>query len=462
MSDTDQSAPRTPSPPSGAGSSLPPPPPADRPWSAPPLVLPDPASVTKPVPAVRYEPTSGVSWPTAPPSDPRDRHGAPLDGPPEPLWTPSASAFPPPRSYSSPPASPGSSHGAPGRRGGRFVFVALLAIVALAAGFVGAMLGVNAADDDEPGLRPTVTTDVSTGGSRPSVAPPITGAVDEPVAEVAQAVGPSVVLISTGVGEGSGIIYDTNGYILTNAHVVGDATRVDVTMADGEIYTDAVVVGADDVRDIAVVQIEPRQDLVAAVFGATADVHVGQTAVAIGSPFGLEQTVTAGVVSAVGRVISAANPVEMIQTDAPINPGNSGGALADAQGRVIGMNTLIIGSEGNVGVGFAIPSDTLLDIARRIVGGESLDIAYLGIRGNAPTGSTAGVVLTEVRPDSPAEQGGLREGDQVTAIDGAPVTNMASMQARIQLHQPGDTIELTIERDDQTLTTTITLSTIPN
>jgi S1-C subfamily serine protease len=186
------------------------------------------------------------------------------------------------------------------------------------------------------------------------------------------------------------------------------------------------------------------------VFASTNNVHVGQIAIAIGSPFGLEQTVTSGIVSAVGRVVSPTNPVEMIQTDAPINPGNSGGPLADSQGRVIGMNTSIRtadGSMGSVGVGFAIPSDTLNDIAQRIVNGESLDVAYLGVRGSAPTGSTAGVVVTEVRPNSPAAHADLRTGDQVGAIDGTPVTNMSSLSARIQLHRPGDTVTLTIQRD---------------
>src|SRR5690606_13823297 len=198
----------------------------------------------------------------------------------------------------------------------------------------------------------------------------------------------------------------------TNEHVVSGFSRVTVRLADGSIYENAEVIGADSRRDIAVVRIEPRGELNVASFAPTDGVHVGQTAIAISSPFGLEQTVTAGIVSAVGRVMSSTNPVEMIQTDAPINPGNSGGPLANVQGQVIGMNTSIRtdGGGGNVGVGFAIPSDTLLDIAQRIVDGESLDVAYLGVRGSESTGTTAGVVLVEVRPNSPASRAGLREG----------------------------------------------------
>jgi S1-C subfamily serine protease len=328
---------------------------------------------------------------------------------------------------------------------------------------LGAVIGVNVADDDPPASTPATSLDRPTSNTNAPAttgAPPITGQVAEPAAQVAQAVGPAVVLIQTTVGEGSGIVYDAAGLIVTNAHVVENFDVVDVTLADGEIYENAEVVGADPIRDIAVVRIQPRNQLTAATFGATDEVHVGEIAIAIGSPFGLEQTVTAGIVSAVGRVLSPTNPVEMIQTDAPINPGNSGGALADANGRVIGMNTAIRSDTGgSVGVGFAIPSDTLVDISQRIVNGESLAVAYLGVRGSAPTGSSAGVVIIDVRPESPAEKAGLQEGDEVRSIDGDPVANMSSLSARIQLHRPGDTVKLTIVRDDQEQTVDVTLGT---
>jgi S1-C subfamily serine protease len=397
----------------------------------------------------------GVRWPTAPPESGRGV-ADPLSSVPSwvPQQTPSSapgSSLPP----GSPPSSPESS-GAP-RRG---PFVAVLAVVALLAGLLGAVIGVQATDDDPTTTPVTTAVDRPAGNSSPTVAPPISGAVDEPAAAVAQAVGPAVVLIQSTIGEGSGIIYDTSGLIVTNAHVVQGFDQVNVTLADGEIYENAEVVGADENRDIAVVRITPRGTLTAAVFGPTDDVHVGEIAIAIGSPFGLEQTVTAGIVSAVGRVVNPTNPVEMIQTDAPINPGNSGGPLADAQGRVIGMNTSIRtadGTNGSVGVGFAIPSDTLTAVAKRIVNGESLDVAYLGVRGSAPTGSSSGVVLIDIRPDSPAEKAGLKDGDEVQAIDGDAVANMSSLSARIQLHQPGDTVTLTIERDGQQLDVPVTL-----
>jgi putative serine protease PepD len=439
------------------GSVLPPPPPA-RPWNPPPTSSWDPPP-TQPE-SVRTISGRGVNWPTAPPSgDPASSERPPADPTPwNPAWSPTGAAQERPLPPTPPPSSPSAPSGG-ARRG---PFVAVLAVVALVAGLLGAFIGVKAADDDDVVARgPSPTVDRNTSNqTQPSVAPPITGPVDEPAAAVAGAVGPAVVLIQSTVGEGSGIIYDASGLIVTNAHVVEGFDRVNVTLADGEIYENAEVVGADENRDVAVVRIEPREQLTAAAFGATDDVHVGQIAIAIGSPFGLEQTVTSGIVSAVGRVVSATNPVEMIQTDAPINPGNSGGPLADAQGRVIGMNTSIRtadGTNGSVGVGFAIPSDTLTDIAQRIVGGESLEVAYLGVRGSAPTGSSAGVVLMDVRPNSPAETAGLQEGDQVSAIDGDPVTNMSSLSARIQLHSPDDTVTLTIERDGQQQDVPVTL-----
>jgi putative serine protease PepD len=202
---------------------------------------------------------------------------------------------------------------------------------------------------------------------------------------------------------------------------------------------------------------------VAATFCKIDDVRVGQTAVAIGSPFGLEQTVTAGIVSAVGRVISDRNPVEMIQTDAPINPGNSGGALADKQGRVIGMNTSIRTtgtSSGSVGVGFAVPADTFLNIAGRIVKGESLAVAFLGIRGSTPTSGSSGVVISSVTSGSPAAGAGLQPGDLITTLNGTKVTTMAGLSARVQLQKPGDTVELAIVRNGTTQKVKVTLGAV--
>ena len=215
----------------------------------------------------------------------------------------------------------------------------------------------------------------------------------EPVTAVALAVSPSVVRIDTSTGTGSGIILDSSGRVVTNAHVVNSARTVEIRLADGT-RAEGTVLGSDPNVDIAIVQIDGDVLFEKANFALSETVQVGQLAVAIGSPFGLEQSVTAGIVSAVNRAVPHANVidgsptiVEMIQTDAPINPGNSGGALADRQGRVVGMNTSIRTDgivSGNLGVGFAIPSDTILLVADRIVNGESLDVGFLGVSGQNP------------------------------------------------------------------------------
>jgi putative serine protease PepD len=291
---------------------------------------------------------------------------------------------------------------------------------------------------------------------------------DEPVADVARAVAPSVVLIQTNVGQGSGIVWDAeNGYIVTNDHVTGDATSVVVQFGNGNRVS-GTVVGGDSARDVAVVQIDPAEaELVAASFASTASVEVGQLAVAIGSPFGLDQSVTAGIVSAVNRIneFGGSDPnrpvdVEMIQTDAPINPGNSGGALADRNGFVIGMNTQIRtagASSGNVGVGFAVPSDTIVLIAERIVAGESLELAHLGVSGETPSDGTVGALVIAVVEGAPASRAGLEAGDLIVSLDDELVSSMAELSAEVKLFRPGDVVNLEFIRDGERLQTAVTL-----
>ena len=286
----------------------------------------------------------------------------------------------------------------------------------------------------------------------------------EPVADVADAVSPSIVVIISDEGQGSGVVWDAeNGYIVTNNHVVELSTNVDVEFPDGQTVV-GTVIGGDPSRDVAVVGVDPDEvnSLVQAVFAPTSEVRVGQLAVAIGGPFGLDQSVTAGVVSAINRVLLEGgsdpenpSPVEMIQTDAPINPGNSGGALADRYGRVIGINTQIRTagpSAGNIGVGFAIPSDTIVLIARRIVSGESLDIGFLGIQGETPTDGSHGAVVTSVVDGSPADDSGLKAGDLIIAVNGKEISSMADLAAEIKLFRPGETVDILLLRDGIRLT----------
>ena len=292
---------------------------------------------------------------------------------------------------------------------------------------------------------------------------PVDDSGDEPVVAVAEALVDSVVLVSVPeASHGSGIVFDDGGRIVTNAHVIDDADEVVVSLPNGRQIV-AEVVGFDVRRDVAVLQLtEPDNSLVPAVFAFTEDVQVGQLAVALGSPFDLDRTVTAGIVSAVGRVIDSYGcqlgfgaecaGVSMIQTDAPINPGNSGGPLADREGRVIGMNTAIQSTGltiGNIGVGFAIPSDTVVLVARRLILGEPIGTAWLGIRGESTTDGRPGAVIVEVVEGSPAELAGLLVGDRIFRSDGRIIRDMAALRADIQIRLPGSRVELEYERDGE-------------
>ena len=291
---------------------------------------------------------------------------------------------------------------------------------------------------------------------------PVDESGDEPVVAVALALADSVVLVAVpDQGHGSGIVFDDEGRIVTNAHVVDTAVEVVVTLPNGREIS-AVVVGVDVRRDVAVLQlVEEQESLVPAVFAFGSDLRVGQLAVALGSPFDLERTVTSGIVSALGRVIDSYGcesgigaecaGVAMIQTDAPINPGNSGGPLADRDGRVIGMNTAIqstgFGAVGNIGVGFAIPSDTIILVARRLILGLPVGTAWLGIVGETPTDGRVGAVVLEVVEGSPAAVAGLLSGDRIFRSDGRTIRDMAALRADIQIRLPGEKVDLEYERD---------------
>jgi len=290
---------------------------------------------------------------------------------------------------------------------------------------------------------------------------------------VAEALTPSVVLVTEpDVGQGSGIALDDLGHVVTNAHVVGEATDVIVTLPSGR-SVEATVLGADIRRDVAVVLLSETDDsLRPAVFGSSDDLRVGQTAVAVGSPFDLNRTVTAGIVSALGRVVPSYGcqvggddsalcaGVAMIQTDAPINPGNSGGPLADRRGRVIGMNTSIR-TDGfltaNIGVGFALPSDTVLLVAERLLAGKPVGTAWLGIRGESLTDGRAGASIVEVTEGSPAAIAGLMEGDLIVGSDGRPIDAMDALRADIQLRLPGMEVALEFMREGELLSTVVEL-----
>jgi putative serine protease PepD len=329
------------------------------------------------------------------------------------------------------------------------VAVVVAALLFTAVGFGGAL----ALDDDDGGGAKdaaTATTAVA----------PLSGEAEEPVAAVAESLSPAVVQIETTDGLGSGFVYDDEGRILTAAHVLGDAEQVMVRLADGSSL-EGEVIGTDPGTDVAVVQVDPDEaDLQVAPLALNVDVQVGQLAVAIGSPFGLDQTVTSGIVSAVGRTVETpGGAIPMIQTDAPINPGNSGGALADRRGRIIGINDQIATEGGgNVGVGFAIPIDTAKAVADKLVSGGEVDSGFLGVSTAAVRTGDGGVAVVKVSEGSPAADAGFEKGDVITAIDGDRIASATDLVATIRAHSPGDKITVTFERDGETKEVEVTLS----
>jgi putative serine protease PepD len=357
-----------------------------------------------------------------------------------------------------------------------------MVITALVAGAL-ALVGVRALDD---GTTAAPANAPSSAQSEPLV--PSTGdgsAVDWEA--VASAVAPSVVTIQVqgqrAAGEGSGVVLDPDGSILTNNHVVAAAANggeIRVVLSDGRVFSDVEIIGLDPTTDLAVVRIaNPPADLTPATIGDSSKVVPGQPVMAVGNPLGLSDTVTTGIVSAVDRPVTtqgesfesgAAEPVvtNAIQTDAAINPGNSGGALVDATGSVIGINSSIAstggGSAGNIGVGFAIPINEAKRIADELLADGTADHAVLGVSlqdGVVPVdgGERQAAVLVEVAAGMPAEQAGLAEGDAIVAVDGEAVTGAESLTAQIRERAPGTEVTLTVVRDGASREVAVTLGT---
>jgi S1-C subfamily serine protease len=295
-----------------------------------------------------------------------------------------------------------------------------------------------------------------------------------------------------GTATGTGFVIDHSGHILTNAHVVDGASKIEVTLGRKDTSTPipATVVGKDTSTDVAVLKVNaPSDQLHPLPLGDSSQVHVGDPVVAIGNPFGLDRTVTAGIVSALQRQIQAPNGFQIdnvIQTDASINPGNSGGPLLDANGRVIGINSQIESqSGGNVGIGFAVPINTARNVAQQILATGSVQHAYLGISGTDLTPQLAGVLNLPVKegalvqsvvPGSPAAKAGIKGGsaqvsingqqvraggDIITAVDGKKVTGMDDVVNDVASHNPGDQVTLTVERHGSSQDINVTLANRP-
>ena len=315
------------------------------------------------------------------------------------------------------------------------------------------------AGDDEQASAPTVGSDEER---------PATGQADIP--DIVEEVEPSVVTVLGDSGLGSGVVYAEEGIIVTNAHVVEGSDELAVAFADGT-RVDAELVAATPLLDLAVLRVD-RDGLPAATFSEELP-RVGELAIAMGSPLGLEQTVTAGIVSALNRGIpgsarSTQALVDLIQTDAAISPGNSGGALVDGAGRVIGINVAYLPpAAGAVSLGFAIPSPTVLHAVEELLETGEVDLAYMGVAPAPLTPQIAdqfgleeqeGVLVAEVPEGGPADQAGIEPGDLVTAVGGEEVRSVEDFLGLLRRSERGDVVEVELVRDGDERTIDVTLA----
>ncbi|HEY3189648.1 MAG TPA: trypsin-like peptidase domain-containing protein [Solirubrobacteraceae bacterium] len=338
--------------------------------------------------------------------------------------------------------------------------VVALAAAAIAGGAFAAGAILNGGDDKAQPLPAVSGKPVQPGRGK------------TPAGKIYAQASPAVVSIRTDVGSGTGFLVDGNGTLVTNAHVVGGADRVVVKFGPDGRSLDGEVKGTDPSSDLAVVHIDPKGAPSGAKplqFADSRQVQVGDTAIAIGNPFGLDRTATEGIVSGIGREIKAPNGFsidEVIQTDAPINPGNSGGPLLDDTGRVIGVNSQIAtagNSQGNVGIGFAVPSNTVREVVPRLERGDRIARPWLGVETSDPTDPNAppGAEVTSVIPGGPADGGGVDQGDVITEVDGQPVNSADDVSRIVNGKEPGDTIDLHVDRSGQDLGLSVKLQNRP-
>ncbi|MDO8213368.1 S1C family serine protease [Conexibacter sp. CPCC 206217] len=363
---------------------------------------------------------------------------------------------PPPRPASDAGSAPEQPERKPRR--GSFVLLAILIALVAAGGGVAAALTLFGGGDDGPPPLPAL----SSRPIRPQAGQTRAGAIYALTS-------PAVVSISTQTGQGTGFLIDARGTLVTNYHVVGTSNHVVVKFGQDGASIDGDVLGTDESSDLAVVSIEPDRiprGVRALSFADSRNVSVGDFAVAIGNPFGLDRTVTEGIVSGLGRSITAPNGFEIdevIQTDAPINPGNSGGPLLDSGGHVIGVNSQIatsgMGQAGNIGIGFAVPSNTARQIVPKLQRGERISRPYLGVstQPTTLTGASAGARVAEVRRSGPAERAGIRVGDVLKRVNGMGVQEPADVAASISRSEPGQRVQVELERGGRDVTLDVTL-----
>ncbi|MGI8682105.1 MAG: S1C family serine protease, partial [Mycobacteriales bacterium] len=408
------------------------------------------------------------SHPDAGPASAGETIGGAAEAPPGDVSTPSSSGSAP----SSAPALPDRS---PWRR--RTAAAALIAAVALGSGVTGAAVAGQFAPE-----RTTLVTSAVPA----SVAAASTSSPTELLAKVAAAVQPSVVSItvrgSSGSDEGSGVVLRSDGTVLTNNHVIAaaaDGGTIAVKFSSGRTAS-ATILGRDPTTDLAVIKATGvSAGLAAATLGSSSSVHVGDTVLAIGSPLGLEGSVTAGIVSALHRTVqlgssqdnqggglpgqSSTSPSvgDAVQTDAAINPGNSGGPLVDDSGRVIGINTAIAslgsssGQPGSIGVGFAIPIDAAKTTAEQLIAGRTPAHAVLGVQ--ITDGPSGGALVSSVISGGAAAAAGLRAGDVISRVDATAIGGADDLSAAIRSHSPGEAVSVRFARNGQERTAKVTL-----
>jgi putative serine protease PepD len=348
---------------------------------------------------------------------------------------------------------------------GRLAALAAVAVLAVGGGAFAAGALLDNGDSHDKIARPAALPAVPSKPITPSRGETRAGTIYKQA-------GPAVVSIKTASGSGTGFLIDREGTIVTNDHVVDTDKTVQVKFGTDGRTLRGDVKGVDPSSDLAVVDIDassipggtkPLQ------FADSNGVTVGDAAIAIGNPFGLDRTLTEGIVSSLGRTLQAPNGFQIddvIQTDAAINPGNSGGPLLDDGGKVIGVNSQIATngtSSGNVGIGFAVPSNTVRQVLPGLKDGRTVQHAWLGVEiAPVPTGtSTAGAQIASVTTNGPAEQGGLQAGDVVTQIDGQKIDDSTDLSSAINTKAPGDKIKLTVERNGATEHADVTLQNRP-
>jgi S1-C subfamily serine protease len=347
--------------------------------------------------------------------------------------------------------------------------------VALAVAACGSTVGATPASSTSPGTAAQTSSVTSAPQPGASASPSVSstdgalGQLQQEYESVVQRVSPSVVVIETSLGLGSGIVLDTTGDIVTNAHVVGGANSFTVTLADGRQYPGKLV-GTFVANDIAVIRID-APDLQPATFADSSQLQVGQIVMAVGNPLGFQSSVTEGIVSALGRTVGESGGVTLpgtIQTSAAINPGNSGGALVDINGNVVGIPTLAavdqqIGGAA-AGIGFAIPSNDAVDFANQLIkDGKVTDShrAYLGIR-SADVMGAQGVLVYSVQPGGPAAAAGIKAGELITSIDGQDTPDAATLSKVLAGLKPGDTVKVVLQASSgRQKTLEVTLGEIP-